>query len=84
MKPLVVVENPSRWPFNLDEVEVVSARAYLTEHEHLERRGFVVDYVVLGGGNTKRIEKLPPKTKRGSNANAFAGGFRLWSGTAKP
>ena len=40
---------------------------------------FVVDYVVLGGGNTKRIEKLPPKTRRGANANAFTGGFRLWS-----
>ncbi len=43
---------------------------------------FVVDYVVLGGGNAKRIEKLPPKTKRGTNANAFTGGFRLWSGAA--
>jgi polyphosphate glucokinase len=40
---------------------------------------FVVDYVVLGGGNAKRIEKLPPKTRRGANANAFTGGFRLWS-----
>jgi len=39
---------------------------------------FVVDYVVLGGGNAKRIERMPPRTKRGSNANAFAGGFRLW------
>jgi polyphosphate glucokinase len=40
---------------------------------------FVVDYVVLGGGNAKRVEKLPPKARRGNNANAFAGGFRLWS-----
>lgn len=42
------------------------------------REGLVVDYVVLGGGNAKRIEKLPPRTKRGSNANALAGGIRLW------
>lgn len=40
---------------------------------------FVVDYVVLGGGNAKRIDRLPPKTRRGSNANAFTGGFRLWA-----
>jgi polyphosphate glucokinase len=42
---------------------------------------FVVDYVVLGGGNAKRIEKLPAKSRRGNNANAFTGGFRLWSGS---
>ena len=40
---------------------------------------FVVDYVVLGGGNAKRLERLPPKARLGSNANAFTGGFRLWS-----
>jgi polyphosphate glucokinase len=40
---------------------------------------FVVDYVVLGGGNAKRIERLPPKTRRGNNANAFTGGFRMWT-----
>jgi hypothetical protein len=37
------------------------------------------DYVVLGGGNAKKIKKLPPQTLLGSNANAFLGGFRLWS-----
>ena len=42
------------------------------------RAGLVVDYVVLGGGNAKRIDRLPPRTKRGSNANALAGGVRLW------
>lgn len=40
---------------------------------------FVVDYVVLGGGNANRLGRLPPKTRLGSNANAFAGGFRLWT-----
>jgi glutathione synthase/RimK-type ligase-like ATP-grasp enzyme len=42
MKPLVVVENTGRWPFDLDEVEVVTARAYLTEDEYSERRGVAV------------------------------------------
>jgi predicted NBD/HSP70 family sugar kinase len=37
------------------------------------------DYVVLGGGNAAKIKKLPPKTRLGDNANAFLGGFRLWS-----
>jgi polyphosphate glucokinase len=36
------------------------------------------DYVVLGGGNARLIEKLPPDTRLGDNANAFRGGFRLW------
>jgi len=36
------------------------------------------DYVVLGGGNVRLIKKLPPKTRRGDNMNAFRGGFRLW------
>jgi polyphosphate glucokinase len=37
------------------------------------------DYVVLGGGNVKKIKTLPPKTRLGANENAFIGGYRLWS-----
>ena len=36
------------------------------------------DDVVLGGGNARLLEKLPPGCRLGDNANAFAGGFRLW------
>jgi polyphosphate glucokinase len=36
------------------------------------------DYVVLGGGNVKKLKELPPNCRAGDNANAFAGGFRLW------
>jgi polyphosphate glucokinase len=36
------------------------------------------DYVVLGGGNVKKIGKLPPRTQRGNNDKAFIGGIRLW------
>lgn len=39
---------------------------------------FVCDYVVLGGGNAKGLTALPPRGRLGDNANAFAGGFRLW------
>ncbi|MFQ3592731.1 MAG: ROK family protein [Gemmataceae bacterium] len=36
------------------------------------------EYVVLGGGNVKRLEELPPGCRLGDNDNAFTGGFRLW------
>ena len=36
------------------------------------------DYVVLGGGNSKKLKKLPAGTRLGSNENAFLGGFRMW------
>ena len=37
------------------------------------------EYVVLGGGNVRKLKTLPPKCRRGSNAHAFLGGFRLWA-----
>jgi polyphosphate glucokinase len=37
------------------------------------------DYVVIGGGNVKRLDELPPDARRGDNADAFPGGFRLWA-----
>jgi len=41
------------------------------------------DDVVLGGGNAKLLEKLPEGCRAGDNANAFAGGFRLWKNAAQ-
>jgi polyphosphate glucokinase len=40
------------------------------------------DYVVLGGGNVRLLDELPPGCRRGDNRNAFAGGFRLWGDDA--
>ena len=37
------------------------------------------DYVVIGGGNVKKLTDLPPGARAGDNANAFLGGFRLWA-----
>lgn len=37
------------------------------------------DYVVLGGGNAAKVGRLPRKARLGDNANAFKGGFRLWT-----
>jgi len=45
---------------------------------------FNVDYVVLGGGNAKRLRAVPANTRLGNNLAAFRGGFRIWSGTDVP
>jgi polyphosphate glucokinase len=37
------------------------------------------DYVVIGGGNVKHLKDMPPGARRGDNADAFPGGFRLWA-----
>ena len=36
------------------------------------------DYVVLGGGNAKKLDELPANVRLGANDNAFVGAFRLW------
>jgi polyphosphate glucokinase len=41
------------------------------------------DEVVLGGGNTGLLKRLPPGCRVVDNSNAFVGGFRLWPG-ARP
>jgi len=42
------------------------------------------DDVVLGGGNVRKLKKLPPGCRAGENANAFRGGFRLWEMEREP
>jgi polyphosphate glucokinase len=37
-----------------------------------------VDEVVIGGGNARRLRRLPKNARRVSNSNAFIGGLRLW------
>jgi polyphosphate glucokinase len=46
---------------------------------HLLRNALVADYVVLGGGNSKKLKELPEGVHLGANSNAFLGGFRLWT-----
>ena len=41
------------------------------------------EYVVLGGGNSKRLQALPPNTILGNNEDARKGGLRLWDGSRK-
>ena len=37
------------------------------------------DYVVLGGGNVRKLKRLPAGVRRGDNGRAFVGGVRLWA-----
>jgi polyphosphate glucokinase len=37
-----------------------------------------LDDVVIGGGNVKKLDELPPPARAGSNELAFLGGFRMW------
>jgi polyphosphate glucokinase len=48
------------------------------------RDAFVADYIVLGGGNAKRVDPLPEGTRRGGNEDAIRGGFRLWEEVVEP
>jgi polyphosphate glucokinase len=49
------------------------------------RSALLPDEVVIGGGNLRHLDRLPPGCRAGDNANAFAGGFRLWAaGNRRP
>ena len=45
---------------------------------------FRLDDVVIGGGNARKLIKLPKGCRAGNNANAFLGGFRLWDKPLAP
>jgi hypothetical protein len=56
-------------------------RAWKSEVRHAVlqlKKSFVADYVVLGGGNSKRFTTLPEGIRMGNNRNAYLGGVRLW------
>jgi predicted NBD/HSP70 family sugar kinase len=55
-----------KWKRHVDDVVTLLKNALQAED------------VVLGGGNVKLLDALPAGARRGSNANAFVGGFRLW------
>ena len=50
------------------------------------RRALQPEYVVVGGGNARKLKQIPARTFLGTNENAFVGGVRLWDpayGTSK-
>jgi predicted NBD/HSP70 family sugar kinase len=44
----------------------------------LLKEALQADYVMLGGGQTKKLKGLPTGARLGDNARAFLGGQRLW------
>jgi len=48
------------------------------------RQALEVDYVVVGGGNAKRLKRLADDERLGDNDNAFVGGLRLWQSDEHP
>jgi len=42
------------------------------------KKAFIADYIVVGGGNAKCIQRLPRNVELGHNRNAYLGGARLW------
>jgi len=69
----------------------IGERAWKAEVRHAVlqlKKSFIADYVVLGGGNSKRFKTLPEGIEAGNNRNVYLGGLRLWekekrSGTRK-
>ena len=54
-------------------------KKHVTEIVRLFLAALNAEYAVLGGGNVRFFgDDLPPNTRRGSNMNAFRGGYRLW------
>jgi len=45
-------------------------------------RALEADYVVIGGGNARKLKKLPKNARLGNNEFAFLGGFRVWRASA--
>jgi hypothetical protein len=54
-------------------------RDHVAKVSGLLKAAMVADYVVLGGGQSKKIKDLPEGCRRGDNANAFKGGQRVWA-----
>lgn len=53
-------------------------RKLVAEVTRLLVAAFLIDDVVLGGGNVKKLARLPKGCRAGDNTNAFLGGCRLW------
>lgn len=53
-------------------------RRYVAEIVETLKTALEADYVVLGGGNNKKLKEIPKDARLGKNENAFVGGFRLW------
>ncbi len=62
----------------LGALGVEAWRPLVLEGCELLRAAVAAEYIVLGGGNVRLFDQLPPTIRRGSNDKAFEGGFRAW------
>jgi len=64
-----------------DGVERLGKKAWRAEVRYVVTQlklSFIADVVVLGGGNVKKMTRLPKAVEKGDNRNAYLGGVRLW------
>jgi polyphosphate glucokinase len=64
-----------------DGVEKLGRKAWQREVIEIVLKmklAFIADYVVLGGGNVKKMDEVPDGVELGHNRNAYLGGVRLW------
>lgn len=60
-------------------------RRAVHEATRVLKAAFLADYVVLGGGNAKHLDRIPSGCRRGGNHNAYFGGIKMWDrDTAAP
>ena len=57
-------------------------------HDQLIAQALMIAFAMivldeLGGGNAKKLKKLPKGCRLGGNAYAFIGGFRIWKNAWK-
>lgn len=65
----------------LDRIGKKRWRAAIDRLVNMLTKAFLVDYVVIGGGNARKLKILPTGVRLGHNLTAFRGGFRLWTVT---
>ena len=64
-----------------DGLERLGKKAWRAEVRYVVAQlklSFIADVVVLGGGNVKKMTRLPKAVEKGDNRNAYLGGVRLW------
>jgi polyphosphate glucokinase len=62
----------------LVSIGVARWRKRVTDAATTLKAAFMAEYVVLGGGNAKKLDELPEGCRRGGNHNAYFGGLRMW------
>lgn len=62
----------------LDRLGLKKWRTHVEKAIEYLRAALEPEYIVLGGGNMRKLKQMPPYCRPGDNTLAFKGGFRLW------